>query len=299
MDGTGDRFGTMIIKSRDDTKASITALRKLLALDGLTRVQRKEMSAELDRLRKRAEACKQAAAHIDFALNDSHNWAVIHGLRLVHNGRVAQIDHLLIGRFFDIYVIDSKNLATTLRLDAHGEFQTRNGSGWKGIQSPVEQNRGHIIVLNQLIRDGKLTPTRLGLSLNPAFRNWILVNQSCPIPDSPQQEAIIFKMDMLDRQLRDFINHASRPDDILSVAKVCSGSTIMDFACRLVSYHRPATYDFVQQFGIILPQEEPALAASEREAHVIAGRRTLPPARRVAAKRTTSRLAPARDARRT
>jgi hypothetical protein len=119
----------MIIKSRDDTRSAISTLRKLLALEGLTPGQRKEMSAELDRLRKRAEAGKQAASHIDFALQDSRNWAVIHGLRLVHNDRVAQIDHLLVGRFFDIYVIDNKYLTTPLRLDAHGEFQARRRVG--------------------------------------------------------------------------------------------------------------------------------------------------------------------------
>ena len=287
----------MIIKTRDDIRSALYTLRKLLALEGLSRGQRKEMAAELDRLRKRAEAEKQAACHIDFALEDSRNWAVIHGLRLEHNGRAAQIDHLLIGRFFDIYVIESKNLTTPLRVDAHGEFQTRNGSGWKGIESPIEQNKGHIIVLNQLIRDARLTPTRLGLAINPAFRNWILVPQACPIPRSPQEEAIILKMDMFDRQLRDFINHAGSADDILSVAKVCSGSTIMDFASRLVSFHRPARHDFIEKFGIVLPQEQ--LAASESEAPARGGRCNLPPALRIAAKRATSRLAPARDARRT
>jgi hypothetical protein len=287
----------MIIKTRDDTKAALASLRKLLAMEGLTRLQRKEMAAELDRLRKRAEAEKQAASHIDFALQESRNWAVIHGLRLEHRGRVAEIDHLLIGRFFDIYVIDSKNLTTELRVDASGEFLVKNGSGWRGIDSPIEQNRRHLIVLNQLIRDQKLTPTRLGLTIYPALRNWILVPQACSISRSPLEEAIILKMDMFDLQLRDFINLATVTDDLHSVPKVCSGSTIMDFASRLLSFHRPAHHDFIEQYGVVPPQAQ-TVVANETEAPARPGRRTLPPARRVAAKRTTSRLAPARDARR-
>jgi hypothetical protein len=286
----------MIIKKRDDTRAAIASLRKLLALDGLTRLQRKEVAAELGRLRKRAEAGKEAACHIDFVLQDSRNWAVIHDLRLEHRGRVAEIDHLLIGRFFDIYVVDSKNLTTALRVDDHGEFLIKSGAGWKRIESPIEQNKRHVILLNQLIRDQKLTPTRLGLTINPTFRNWILVPQSCPIPRSPLEKAIMLKMESFDLQLRDFINLATSTDDILSVAKVCSGSTIMDFACRLLSYHRPAGHDFIERFRIVKPQ---AIPASETEAPARPGRRTLPPSHRVAAKRATSRLVPARDARRT
>jgi hypothetical protein len=285
----------MIIKAKDDTKGAIATLRKLLALEGLSARQRKEVTAEMERLRKRAEAQKQAACHIDIVLRESRNWAVIHGLRIEHKGRVAEIDHLLIGRFFDIFVIGSKNLNMQLRVDGNGEFQVRNGTGWRGIESPIEENRGHIIVLNQLIREEKLTPMRLGLTITPAFRNWILAPESCDIPHGPQEEAIVLKMDVFDCQLREFIRHATTTDDILSVAKVCSGGTIMDFACRLVGYHRPARHDFVERFGIALP-DDPAVVAAECEATGRAGRRNLPQARRIAAKRATSRLSPARDA---
>jgi hypothetical protein len=290
----------MIIKSRDETKSAIATLRKLLALEGLSLQQRKGIATKLEQLRKHADAVKQAAAHIDFALQDSRSWAVIHGLRIEHRGSVTHIDHLLIGRFFDIFVIESKNLTTALRADGNGEFHVKAGAGWKGIESPIEENRRRIIALNQLIRDERLTPMRLGLPITPAFRNWILVPQACSIPCSPQEEAIILRMDMFDRQLRDFINHAAITDDLLAVPKVCSGGTIMDFARRLVTFHRPAPQDFVEQFGIVPPGEPPAaVAATECEAPARAGRRTLPPARRIAAKRATSRLAPARDARRT
>lgn len=41
---------------------------------------------------------QEAVYHIDFRLKDSKNWAVIHDLRIEHNGRVAQIDHVLVDR---------------------------------------------------------------------------------------------------------------------------------------------------------------------------------------------------------
>ncbi|NTV47823.1 MAG: NERD domain-containing protein, partial [Chlorobiales bacterium] len=42
---------------------------------------------------------------------NSKNWAVIHDLRLEHENQVAQIDHLMINRSFDFYVLESKNYA--------------------------------------------------------------------------------------------------------------------------------------------------------------------------------------------
>ncbi len=54
---------------------------------------------------------EEAAYHINFALKDSKTWVAIHDLRLKCNGRVAQMDHLLIDRFLELYVIESKGLS--------------------------------------------------------------------------------------------------------------------------------------------------------------------------------------------
>ena len=132
------------------------------------------------------------------------NWAVIHDLRLEHNGRVAQIDHLLIGRFFDVFVIESKNLKTAVRVNGDGEFEVRNKWGWKGMASPVEQNKRHIQVLSSLIQDEKLMPMRLGFQIQPRFHNWVLVAPECQLSKGEQKDATILKMDMFDRGLEQF-----------------------------------------------------------------------------------------------
>jgi hypothetical protein len=245
----------MIIKSKDDTRAAVAALQQLLAVKTLSKKRREALEKELVRVRPAAEGEKEAAGHIDFHLKDSKNWAVIHDLRIEHGGRVAQIDHLLIGRFFDIFVIESKNFTAPLRLDSHGDFQVRTDFGWEGMPSPIEQNRRHIIALNQLIGAQKLTPMRMGLPIKPAYRNWILVPPECYISPRHIEEAIILKMDMFDRHLHEFMSHSSLTDDVLSVAKICSTGTIMDFARKLVTFHRPASP---------VPPPLPAVVACDR-----------------------------------
>jgi hypothetical protein len=240
----------MIIKSKDE--AAVGSLQELLALPSLTHRQRDAVGRELRLVRSGAEGEKEAAYHIDFHLKDSKNWAVIHDLRLEHNGRVAQIDHLVIGRFFDIFVIESKNYTTGLKVNEHGEFLIRTKWGWKGIDSPIEQNRRHLIVLNELIQHHKLMPMRLGMPMRPSFRNWILVPPACDITHRHVREGYILKMDMFERRITEGTPNMPLLSDVLSVARVSSTQTIMGFARQLASFHRPALSDYPAKFGIPL-----------------------------------------------
>jgi hypothetical protein len=257
----------MIIKSKDDTRAAVARLHDLLVRKKSSKKQQAALEGELTRALAGAEGDNQAARHIDLALQDSMDWAVIHDLRLEHNGRVAQIDHLLIGRFFDIFVIGSQHVTTALRVDAAGEFHSRSASAWKTIPSPIEQNKRHVIVLNELIHHHRLMPTRLGLPMQPAFRNLILVPAECHISQRRVDEAIIVKIDSLGQRLADFTADSAPLGDILSVAKVCSTQTIMEFARALVGHHRPAACDYAARFGIDLaapPVKTPAHADRQR-----------------------------------
>ena len=152
----------MLIKQKDDLQPTVAMLEGLLALKNLSGKQRERIEEELDHVRAGARGEKEAAYHIDFQLKDARNYAVIHDLRLEHNGRVAQIDHLLIGRMFDVFVIESKNVTTALRVNPDHEFEVKTRWGWKGMASPVEQNKRHIRVLSDLIDDEKTHPDASG-----------------------------------------------------------------------------------------------------------------------------------------
>ena len=53
----------------------------------------------------------EAAYEMEFHYGASKNWMVLHDLRLECEGRVAQIDHLLLNRFLEIYVCESKRFS--------------------------------------------------------------------------------------------------------------------------------------------------------------------------------------------
>jgi hypothetical protein len=64
----------------------------------------------------------------------------LHDLRLVVDGDVAQIDHLIINRGIGMYLIETKNYKGNLIINDHGEFTFEYDNGDRyGIPSPLEQ----------------------------------------------------------------------------------------------------------------------------------------------------------------
>jgi len=181
---------------------------------------------------------KEAAYHIDFDLKDSRNWAIIHDLRLEWNGRVAQIDHLIIDRVLELYVVESKNFRTKVRY-ANGGWERVNGRYWEGIPSPVEQNERHISVLKELITSNKLGPTRMGLPIPLDFFNCVLVNPSCSIVGKYPSHVRIYKMDSFIRTIRD------EDPSLMYPLKIVSAKTVEEFALKLVAHHKPARQPMV------------------------------------------------------
>ena len=84
----------MILKRKDDQSHRVEALQQLLQISGLTKAQRDAIGKEIAILRSGEKGEREAAYHIDFGWKDGTNSAVIHDLRIEHNGRVAQIDRI-------------------------------------------------------------------------------------------------------------------------------------------------------------------------------------------------------------
>ncbi|MGB8356423.1 MAG: nuclease-related domain-containing protein [Chthoniobacteraceae bacterium] len=239
----------MVVKQKGSIEPAIEELLRLLTVVS-TKKQRDLIEDEIHALRSGASGEKQAAYHIDFELGNVPGYAIIHDLRIEHNGRVAQIDHLIIGRFLDIFVIESKNFSTSIRICDGDEFQVRARYGWKGIQSPVEQNKRHISVLSDLIRETAVIPRKLGFQFAPKFHNWILVAPECNIAGRKDDHTIM-KMDMFGARMQKFRESNVPWSDI---AKMISCETLVEVAEKLVSHHTQGSIDYTAKFGIG-PQE--------------------------------------------
>jgi len=245
----------MLIKNFEARPETLATLEALLR-ESIGSV-RKQIEKEIRFVRAGVAAERDSAYYIDFELGATKNWAVIHDLRLEVAGRVAQIDHLLINRVMEIFVLESKSVHTRLKITEEGEFLRWND--WKntdeGMPSPLTQNDRHIAVLAEAMKAIEL-PSRLGLRLEPTFESYVLLSSNARI-DRPKKfdTSRIVKSDDFVKTMR------QRTDDntgktLMSVAKMISQETLERLGHQVASLHRPFTIDYRAKFGLPLASSE-------------------------------------------
>lgn len=92
----------MLIKSADVKQPQLDALAALLDRPDLAAETRRRIDHGYPFVWVGVAGERDAAYQIDFDFGPSPNWMVIHDLRSRSKGRVAQIDHLLLGRTFNV-----------------------------------------------------------------------------------------------------------------------------------------------------------------------------------------------------
>lgn len=238
----------MIHKHKDSREHDITELKRLLGLT-LTVKQRFLIERELKCLQSGERNEQNSAYYLDFRYKDSKNWALIHDLRIEHRGRVAQIDHLLINRYLDVFVLESKNYYYGIKITPEGEFLVWSGKEYQAIESPIEQNNRHILALQLSVEDRNLGPKRLGFAIPIDYRNVVLLSPTSKIirPDkAPFDLSSVQKADAFTSTMEKEIEKKT----ILVAAKIIGSDTLHEFAAKLVKLHRPGSFDYAAKFGI-------------------------------------------------
>jgi len=248
----------MIFKDRDSKKNDLILLKKIL-LCNITEEQRFLVNRELNNMKKGDAGENDASYFINFYYGKSPNWAVIHDLRIEYNDQVAQIDHLLINRLFDFYILESKSYKNGIRITKFGEFESEYNNRFYGIRSPIEQNKRHIHLLNLLLRNENILPKRLGISIKPKYLNYILISPNSTIERPPKKyfnTDSVIKADTLKTVIEKNADHAPITE-IGSLAKLSSFSTISEIAKKIVSFHTPKQTNWVARFGLSRDQLTP------------------------------------------
>lgn len=233
----------MLIKQADDHAEELARLEQLAksAAGDAAKYAAKDLAIRKAGLKGEAES----AYLIDFHYAASSNWAVIHDLRLEHNGRTAQIDHLLINRWMECYVLESKHFNAGIKITEDGEFMRWNDykHTFEGMPSPLLQNERHIAVLRDVMNALEL-PTRLGLRITFSFQTFVLIASTARI-DRPKKfdTSRVIKADQIKERIwRDIDNENAFIGLMRTAAKIVSGDTVRDVAQQLVNLHRPAPW---------------------------------------------------------
>jgi hypothetical protein len=251
----------MLIKAKDPFDAAIQELEAIAKLPSLSKETWAKVDKELRTLKAGNRGESDSAYHIDFYYREKPNWAVIHDLRIECGGNAAQIDHLMINRLLEFYVLESKSYAYGLKITERGEFLFWDGHRYAAMESPIEQNKRHVKVLNQLLRGEGLLPKRLGMVLPPTFRPYVLVSPQSTV-NRPSRKVfdtdMVIKSDELFKQIEANFDGAGFASEVKSVAKMISSETVIELGQALVKYHQPVKIDYYAKFGVTPVQAVPS-----------------------------------------
>lgn len=232
----------MIIKPADDHSDELARLEQWSNSTDSTLAKFAEIELRIRKAGVKGEA--ESAYLIDFNFSKTRNWVVIHDLRLEYKGRTAQIDHLLIGRSLECYVLESKHFHAGVRITDDGEFLRWNDfkRNFEGMPSPLEQNERHIAVLRDVM-EALPMPVRLGFRLNPGFQSLVLISPSARVdrPNTFDTSAVI-KADQLKTRIMGDIDNESTLTTMRKAAKLVSSETLQEVAELLVDQHRPVKW---------------------------------------------------------
>jgi len=243
----------MLLKPADDKSEQINLLESLSKASNIQNASRDRICKELFMLKAGIKGEQDSAYEIDFYFGKSKNWMVIHDLRLECDGRVAQIDHLLISRFLECYVVETKNYSTSIEISEKGEFTRTDDARSFGIASPIEQNNKHIEVLRSMFEKlADKLPKRIGIKLMPEYKNIVLFSKAAQIKRPVKFDtSSVMKAEQFKSWIDEDRNNPSPSvKDFIQVAKVVSSETITDLGLRLVARHKPIIPDYYAKFGL-------------------------------------------------
>ena len=258
----------MILKGIDDKTYQLESLEALQSTAQAS--ARAGIQRDIAAIRAGIKAEQEAAYYIDFDLRDSGRTAVIHDLRLEIDGRVAQIDHVLIHRTLTIFALETKHVASGLKITEDGEFLRWNDykKTYEGMASPLAQNERHLAVLKDAFQKISL-PTRLGMRLDPVFRSLIVVSPQARI-DRPKKfdTSTVIKSDGLTKAMEKSFDKEGVLSTFGAAARLVSADTLADIGRQLVGLHRPSRIDYTQKYQSLAPvRPVPAVSEPAVEVH--------------------------------
>lgn len=258
----------MLLKKADDKGKRLALLEDLQRSTVLDARQKKWLREELSRLRKGIEGERESAYVLDQHFKDSANHVVLHDLRFVVDGDVAQIDHMVLNRGFGGYLIETKNYAGNLSINAQGEFTAAYDDDRFGVPSPIEQSRRHERILQRLLERLDIKG-RAGGPLE--FQHVVMFHPKAIITRPKASEfdtSNVIKADQFPSWHERFVEKDLGVGAVLkAVVNLRSLDTIKEWGEKLMRQHRPANLlelpEFMQPKAAPSPAKLAKVEASE------------------------------------
>lgn len=185
------------------------------------------------------------ASLLDDTFGTDPNVAVFHDLRLQTDMGVGQIDHLLVTRYLDVFIIESRHYGDELRVTEQEEFIASYTDGMKiGIRSPVNQLRRNLVALQAVFKRLEL-PKKFGEVLIPEFHRYVVLNPETKlINQSSVKDGYFIAPKVLVRTV-----YKAAHRSIIARALHSVTPAQLKEMMRLVSrWHAPTEVDFISKY---------------------------------------------------
>lgn len=247
----------MIIKQADDKQLQLDTLQSLLSHPQADTATKNRIERERRNIQAGIHGEEEAAYEMKVHWGESKNWMILNDLRVEHNDLVAQIDHLIINRWLDIWVCESKHFSEGIAINEHGEFAAFFGNKPYGVPSPIEQNNKHILILQRLFDSGAVKlPTRLGFTIKPSLKSLVLVSKGARI-SRPKKKVVGLSCIVKNDQLFKLIDKAVDNSNPLIMAKIIGQDTLKEVANEIAKHHKPIEFNWAAKFGLSDAVETP------------------------------------------
>lgn len=237
----------MILKHIDDKSKQLETLRGLL-VNSKSETQKKLINADLKRVESGYQAEKENAYYLDFVFEKSKNVLLLHDIRLEHNGRVAQFDHILISRF-GIELLETKSAKGTMTINSDGSLTLKNNKYVNTYPNPLEQSKRHALVLKEFIDSHELLSKRVDIFGGIEISSKVLIHPKTNITNKKLPDGFERGDSFVSNRNKELEN-VSFFKAITLISKAYNIDKAKEIAQLLIDAHSPVEFDYAKKFKL-------------------------------------------------
>lgn len=207
------------------------------------------------------KAEKNAAYMLSKLVEKKDKYFLINDLRLDIDGSIAQIDHLTINRFGYVYLFETKNFSTGIKVDCEGVFWRWNSSSKSYIEipSPIEQSKRHEITLQKVLDAVGFTVT--------GFEHFIVVDYKAKLLKPDKGFDNVCRPDMVEKAITKSADNTGMFQALKEMALLIKNTMPLSYgACQICAeelsqMHQPIQFNYRKYFNV--PEPNVVIAVSE------------------------------------
>lgn len=251
----------MLYKEIDSKQDEINELRNLLIKSNNT-YQKELIQKDLSRVENGYKSEKNSAYYFNFYLKESSNNIILHDIRIEHNGRVAQLDHIIVNRL-GIILLENKSFRGKLTINADGSLSVDYGKNIRTFPNPIEQNNRHKEVVKELIGDKMDLPFNMKLFGGIPITSKVIIDPNTSVTNTTLPEEFERADSFISNRVKEMDN-ISTIDVFKSIAKTITMERVKEISNFLIKNHKPIKFNYLRKYPIKQKVSEKSLNTKKK-----------------------------------